>query len=81
MFRNIQRDKKKRASYFSIFRRDAVWQRLAALPRRQRSVLVLRYYEGLTDDEIAEILGARPGTVRSLISRALASLRETARAA
>jgi DNA-directed RNA polymerase specialized sigma24 family protein len=38
-------------------------------------VLVLRYYEGLTDAEIADVLGCRPGTVRGYASRALATLR------
>jgi RNA polymerase sigma-70 factor (sigma-E family) len=54
---------------------DDVRQLLAALPRQQRAVLVLRYYEGLTDTEIAELLGCRVGTVRGYASRALASLR------
>jgi RNA polymerase sigma factor (sigma-70 family) len=45
------------------------------LPRRQRAVLVLRYYEGLSDADIAGVLGCTPGTVRSYASRALASLR------
>ena len=54
---------------------DAVWQRLAELPRQQRAVLVLRYYEGLTDEQIAETLGCRPGTVRGYASRALTALR------
>jgi RNA polymerase sigma-70 factor (sigma-E family) len=55
--------------------RDAAWRLLARLPRRQRAVLVLRYYEDLTDDEIATLLGCSPGTVRSNASRALAALR------
>jgi DNA-directed RNA polymerase specialized sigma24 family protein len=46
------------------------------LSRRQRAVLVLRFYESRTDDEIAAILGCSPGTVRSHVSRALAGLRE-----
>jgi RNA polymerase sigma-70 factor (sigma-E family) len=54
---------------------DDLRQMLAALPGRQRAVLVLRYYEGLTDTEIAETLGCRIGTVRGYASRALASLR------
>jgi RNA polymerase sigma-70 factor (sigma-E family) len=49
--------------------------RLAALPARQRACLVLRYYEDLTDAEIADLLGCAIGTVRSNISRALAALR------
>jgi RNA polymerase sigma-70 factor (sigma-E family) len=55
--------------------RDALWTELARLPRRQQAVLVLRYYEGLTDTEIAGVLGCRPGTVRGYASRALAALR------
>ncbi|HEY8452223.1 MAG: SigE family RNA polymerase sigma factor [Micromonosporaceae bacterium] len=55
--------------------RDALRAELARLPRRQQAVLVLRYYEGLTDAEIAEVLGCRPGTVRGYASRALAALR------
>ena len=38
-------------------------------------MLVLRYYEGLSDTEIAEVLGCTPGTVRGYASRALAALR------
>ena len=49
---------------------------LGTLPRRQRAVLVLRFYEGRSDEEIAAILGCAPGTVRSHVSRALAGLRE-----
>ncbi len=55
--------------------RDDAWRRLAGLPHRQRAVLVLRYYEGLTDAEIAETLGCSAGTVRGYASRALARLR------
>jgi len=47
---------------------------VAALPDRQRFVLVLRYYADLTEAEIAEALGCRPGTVKSIASRALARL-------
>jgi RNA polymerase sigma-70 factor (sigma-E family) len=59
----------------SIVDRDDVWRRLATLPRQQRAVLVLRYYEQLTDPEIATMLGCSPGTVRGYASRAIASLR------
>lgn len=55
--------------------RGAMWQLLGTLPRQQRAVLVLRYYEDLRDDEIAEVLGCRASTVRGYASRALASLR------
>jgi len=48
---------------------------LDKLPRRQKAVLVLRYFEGLPDTEIAEMLGCRASTVRSHMARALAALR------
>ncbi len=56
---------------------SGLWQALASLPRKQRAVLVLRYYEELSDGEIAELLGISRGTVRSQISRALEKLRAT----
>jgi len=55
--------------------REAMVQRLARLPRRQRAAVVLRFYEGLPDTEIADILGCSEGTVRSHVSRGLAALR------
>jgi RNA polymerase sigma-70 factor (sigma-E family) len=55
--------------------RDALLAEIGKLPRRQRAVLVLRYYEGLSDPEIAEALGCTPGTIRGYASRALATLR------
>ena len=55
--------------------RDRVWSLLAGLPRRQRAVLVLRFYEDLPDQEIADILGCAVGTVRSAVSRGLDALR------
>jgi RNA polymerase sigma-70 factor (sigma-E family) len=58
-----------------IAERDDVWRRLAGLPRQQRVVLVLRYYERLTDAEIAAVLGCGPSTVRGYASRALSALR------
>jgi len=48
---------------------------LQRLPRRQREVLVLRYWTGLSENEIAQTLGISPGTVKSTASRGLASLR------
>ena len=56
---------------------DGLRQRLADLPRRQRAVLVLRFYEDLDDAEIADLLGMTTGTVRSNASRALAALRRS----
>ena len=55
---------------------DALWQLVQTLPRRARAVVVLRYYEQLTEAETAEVLGITVGTVKSQASRALATLRE-----
>ncbi|GII01755.1 DNA-directed RNA polymerase sigma-70 factor [Planobispora takensis] len=52
-----------------------LWHELKGLPPKQRAVLVLRYYEGLPDQEIAELLGVSRGTVRSQAARALDKLR------
>jgi RNA polymerase sigma-70 factor (sigma-E family) len=56
---------------------DDLWNRLAVLGRKQRAVLVLRYYEQLEDNQIAELVGCSPATVRSHASRALKTLRLT----
>jgi RNA polymerase sigma-70 factor (sigma-E family) len=55
---------------------DEMWEALATLPPRQRAVLVLRYYEDLSEQQIADALGCRPGTVKSQASAALAALRD-----
>ncbi|MGV9305090.1 MULTISPECIES: SigE family RNA polymerase sigma factor [unclassified Nonomuraea] len=54
-----------------------LWRELAKLPRRQRTVIVLRYYEDRSDEEIAAIMGVSQGTVRSQASRALDKLRSS----
>ena len=54
--------------------RRQVLAALARLPRRRREVLVLRYYLGLSEAEIAAVLGISPGTVKSTAARALAAL-------
>lgn len=54
---------------------DALWQALAALPPRQRAVLVLRVYEDLDDDEIAVLLEIGASAVRSNASRGMQTLR------
>jgi RNA polymerase sigma-70 factor (sigma-E family) len=57
--------------------RDAMLRLIAALPPRQRAAVALRFYEDLPDHEIADLLGCRSVTVRSLVSRALATLRRS----
>ncbi|MCX3059373.1 SigE family RNA polymerase sigma factor [Streptomyces beihaiensis] len=56
--------------------RAVLWQALARLPELQRTMLVLRYYEGRTDPEIADILDISVGTVKSSIWRSLRRLRD-----
>lgn len=55
---------------------DELGDALAGLPFRQRAALALRFYADLPDDEIAEALGCRQATVRSLVHRGLQALRE-----
>jgi RNA polymerase sigma-70 factor (sigma-E family) len=55
---------------------DETWAALAVLTTRQRAALVLRFYEDLSEAQIADTLGWRPGTVKSTISRGLARLRK-----
>lgn len=55
---------------------DDLWPVLATLPRQQRAVLVLRYYEDLPDGEIAALIGCSPATVRSHASHGMARLRD-----
>jgi RNA polymerase sigma-70 factor (sigma-E family) len=57
---------------------QVLWAALAELPRQQRATLVLRYYEDLSNSEIADVLGVSAGTVKSNASRALAALRQRA---
>ena len=56
--------------------RDTLWALVQTLPPKQRAVIVLRYYEDLSEAEIAHALGVSAGTVKSQASRALAKLRE-----
>jgi RNA polymerase sigma-70 factor (sigma-E family) len=57
---------------------DALWTALGKLPKRQRAMVVLRYYEDLSEAETAQVLGVSVGTVKSTTSRALSKLRDTA---
>lgn len=59
----------------ALAERGEMWQLLGTLPRAQRAVLVLRFYDDLRDDEIAAVLGCGRSTVRAHASRALAHLR------
>ncbi|CAN5244955.1 SigE family RNA polymerase sigma factor [soil metagenome] len=52
-----------------------LWSAMERLPRRQRAVVVLRYFEDLTEPQTAELLGCSVGTVKSQCSKALAKLR------
>ncbi len=56
--------------------RDAMWRAIGKLPDRQRAMVVLRYYEDLSEAQTAELLGVSVGTVKSAVSRALVKLRE-----
>ena len=55
--------------------RQELWQYVHALPVRQRAVLVLRFYEDLTEADTARVLGVAVGTVKSQCARALRTLR------
>ena len=57
---------------------DALWTALGRIGRKQRAILVLRYYEDLSEAETAAVLGVSVGTVKSTTSRALAALRKDA---
>lgn len=58
---------------------DEMWQHIRRLGTDQRSVIVLRFYADMKVDEIAEVLGKPAGTVKSLLHRSLATLKENMR--
>ncbi|MCL8025134.1 SigE family RNA polymerase sigma factor [Nocardioides bruguierae] len=64
------------ADRYDLGERAEVWRAVSSLPPRARSVVVLRYYEQLTEAETAEVLGVSVGTVKSQAHRGLALLRE-----
>ncbi len=57
---------------------DVLGRALDRLSKRQRLAVTLRYYEDMSEAEIAEVLGVSVGTVKSTVSRAMAKLREDA---
>lgn len=71
--RHVQRDATE-----DLALHDALWTALAELPKRQRAMVVLRYYEDLSEAETADVLDVSVGTVKSTTSRALLKLRESA---
>ena len=58
-----------------LVEREATMAALARLPQRQRAAIVLRFYEDLPEDAIAQVLRCRNGTVRSLVTRGVQALR------
>lgn len=63
----------------SVEEREVLWEALRRLPQRQRSAIVLRFYEDLSEARTADLLKCRPGTVKSLVSRGLETLRDEMR--
>jgi RNA polymerase sigma-70 factor (sigma-E family) len=55
--------------------RDELWRTVRAMPPRMRTVFVLRYFEDLSEAEVASVMGCAVGSVKSQISRGLARLR------
>jgi RNA polymerase sigma-70 factor (sigma-E family) len=74
--RTLERDRRPAPPEPTLMVADELWDTLRRLPERQRTAVVLRFYEDLPDREIAEVLGCREGTVRTLVHRGLAALRE-----
>jgi len=58
---------------------EILWDVIAGLPFNQRAVVVLRFYEGRTEAEIATVLGCKPGSVGPWLHRALTSMRKALR--
>lgn len=55
---------------------DELWQRVQRLPEKYRTALALRFYADMSEAQMAEAMGVRPGTVKSLVSRGLELLRK-----
>ena len=65
----------------ALLDRALLWPLVCALPARQRAVIVLRYYEDMSEADIATSLGCAPGTVKSQSSAAMKALRRALAAA
>jgi RNA polymerase sigma-70 factor (sigma-E family) len=74
--RQARREDPAPATYDSL-ERDAVWGAIEGLPYRQRAAVVLRYYEDLSVESVANVLGCSTRAARSLLARAMATLRQT----
>ncbi|AOS62287.1 SigE family RNA polymerase sigma factor [Actinoalloteichus hymeniacidonis] len=61
----------------TVTERDAILRALRTLPPRARAVIVLRYFDDMSEADIARALGCRPGTVKSQAARGLAILRQS----
>jgi RNA polymerase sigma-70 factor (sigma-E family) len=70
-----RREPRRNATLPDVAAYEEMKRALLSLPHRQRAALVLRYYEDLSEAQIAVILRCRPGTVKSLLSRGVAGLR------
>lgn len=55
---------------------DELWQQVQRLPEKYRTALALRFYADMSEAQMAEAMGVRPGTVKSLVSRGLEMLRK-----
>jgi RNA polymerase sigma-70 factor (sigma-E family) len=65
----------------SIEDRELLWRAMDRLTDRQRAAIVLRFYEDLSEADVAEVLRCRPGTAKSLVSRGLEAMRQEIRGA
>jgi RNA polymerase sigma factor (sigma-70 family) len=65
-----------RPSFENLDDRTVVWSALSRLPARQRAAIVLRYYEDFSEAQTAAVLDCPVGTVKSMVHRGLAQLRE-----
>lgn len=74
----VPQDGRSHLPHEPLAQRSALMAALAELPARQRAVVVLRYWEDLSEREAAAVLGCSTGTVKSQASKALARLRKSA---